>query len=90
MGVERLAVDAGIAYITLKRILSGKRKPSLLTAQRIARLFSEDLRISISTDEIFSATGEYPTEDVCSLVGCSGCSLQSGQSLQSKPSQNSS
>ena len=88
MGVERLAVDASIAYVTLKRILSGKREPSLSTAQRIARLFSEDLAIRISTDEVFSETGQYPTESVCALVGCSGCSLQSGYLLQTKNNQN--
>ncbi|WP_394796292.1 hypothetical protein [Armatimonas sp.] len=76
MGMERLAVDIGIAYITLKRIRSGKRKPSLVTAQRIARLFSEDLAVSISTDEIFSEMGTYPTENVCTIIGCSGCSLK--------------
>ena len=88
MGVERLAVDASIAYVTLKRILSGKREPSLSTAQRIARLFSEDLEIRISTDEVFSETGQYPTESVCALVGCSGCSLHSRNDLQAKKNQN--
>jgi transcriptional regulator with XRE-family HTH domain len=73
MGEARLAKDCGVSIATISRLMSGKSCPSYPLSVRIAQAFEKQFKKHIDVREIISLDGEYPTPNVCELVGCNGC-----------------
>lgn len=77
MGEVRLAKDCGVSCAAISRLLSGKSSPSFALLVRITQAFERQFRLSLDPREIVSLDGTYPTDTVCRLVGCRGCTPQS-------------
>jgi len=72
-GQARLAAACGVSRSTINRTVTGKTRPSLSLAQKIAAAVSADLGLTVCTRELFSPDGSYPTPSGCALCGCAGC-----------------
>lgn len=76
MGEVRLAEECKVSCATISRLLSGKSSPSFALSVRIAQAFEKHFGKRIDLREIISLDGGYPSETVCKVVGCKGCSPQ--------------
>lgn len=72
-GQSRLAADLGVSRSTVTRIVSGRSRPSVALAQRIAETLSHRLGRPLSVEDIFSEDGSYTEPSGCRLCGCGGC-----------------
>ncbi len=72
-GVTKLAREAGVSHSAISRICSGKSGASYPVVCAIAEVLERHLGKRIDPREIVSFNGTYPTESVCDLCGCNGC-----------------
>lgn len=72
-GQKRLAEDVSVSRSTISRLVSGKARPSLALAQRIAHTLSERLDITLTVDDVFSPDGTFREPSGCRLCRCTGC-----------------
>ena len=72
-GPARLARDAGVAKSTISRLLSGKSTPSYRLVIAVTHAIERRANQAIGAHELFSASGTYGTQSVCSLMQCGGC-----------------
>lgn len=70
---SRLAADSGVAKSTISKLLHGRANPLYSTAARVVKCLEAQTGLVLDPREVFSLDGHYPTEFVCALVGCPGC-----------------
>ena len=73
-GASKLARDVGVTPSAISRILSGKRFPSFALMMKITEVLEKELGRPLDPRELMTISGNYPTESVCDLCGCRGCS----------------
>lgn len=73
-GAAQLARDIGVSKSTISRLVRGKSHPLYRTACKIVKCLQQELGRPLTHDEVFSDSGLYPTQFVCDLVNCPGCS----------------
>jgi len=71
-GPAKLARDIGIGQTTIYDILHYRRTPGYWIIIKMTHLFSVKLGKRLHTDELFSLTGDFPTQ-ICELCNCRGC-----------------
>lgn len=76
MGEVRLAKDCRVSSATISRLLAGKSSPSFALISRIGQAFEKQFGKPIDLHEIISLDGTYPSNTVCEIVGCKGCTSQ--------------
>jgi transcriptional regulator with XRE-family HTH domain len=74
----RLARDVGVSRSTVSRLMRGRSRPSWdlmrrVTAALDAALDDRPPGAPLTTREVFSPDGTYPTPSGCALCGCPGC-----------------
>ena len=87
LSTSRLATETGVAKSTISHILHGRSHPLYRTAVIIVKALEKRLGLPLDVREVFSVDGSYPTQFVCSLVGCSRCKppLAFGTSTDENP-----
>lgn len=73
VGPARLARDAGVAKSTISRLLSGRTTPSYRVVMAVTAAIERRTGRTLGAHELFSTTGTFPTQNVCSLMHCAGC-----------------
>jgi transcriptional regulator with XRE-family HTH domain len=73
VGPARLARDAGVDKSTISRLLAGRTAPSYRLVMALTSAIERRAGREIGASELFSTDGNFPTEGVCSLMGCPGC-----------------
>jgi hypothetical protein len=76
MGPARLAKDCEVSDAAICRLLSGYSSPSFAMMVKITVAFEKEFKRPIDPREIAAVDGEYPTLNVCELLGCKGCTPQ--------------
>lgn len=75
-GLPPLARDTGISRSALYRIVHEGTSPTLEQALHLTKALSVALEKSLDITEVFTNSGRYPTESVCTLCNCLGCYLE--------------
>jgi DNA-binding XRE family transcriptional regulator len=81
-GVARLAKECDVAYSTMFRLVHGKMDPSLNQCHRIIKTLAKYSGKTFPIEEIFSADGNFPTDCVCDLMRCYGCTYPENNHLE--------
>lgn len=76
MGETRLAHDCGVSVAAISRLMAGYGSPSFAMVAKIAGAFEREFKRAIDLRDIAAVDGNFPTNTVCAVVGCRGCTPQ--------------
>lgn len=72
-GQARLARDVGVSRSTVSRLIGGRTRPHPALMRRVTEALAVALGRPLTSRELFSPDGTYPTRSGCVLCHCPGC-----------------
>lgn len=72
-GQARLAKDVGVSRSTVSRLIGGRTRPHPALMRRVTEALAAALGRPLTSRELFSPDGTYPTPSGCALCNCPGC-----------------
>ena len=69
-GQVKLARATGFSPSTISRIVHNTLQPSIYTVMRIMAVLEQEFSRPLNYQEIFSIDGNYPTKNICTVLGC--------------------